>query len=451
MTTNIPDKFRRVQRIEELKNKVLINFRYSMRDNAALLRMIPLKEFLSWSEENPDAMLEADIRGYILRGLRDSVMRNRKITLNVKNASKLVENFMSYFITQTTWQDWEFFLKSCFDNEVDEYLHILYLYVSFINRPSLHDLDRSTITKMKDEFSVYFSVGWLQLMETDKITMNSNAQIFMLKLATSFNVLKLFKKTLAKMIDWCLNTFCRSHNKEVLDECLSCINYLNSFNKNIEIERSLISQVVTEFIEILNSENEETKILHLSYYKVLLLVKIYEDSCGNLWRSLVSSLEKERDLEKVDLIISILYCLCIKKMFRYFGFEKLSEISNEDLLSEDEKSFQQFILKAQVTSCRTIVIQAASDLICYISNHINENDNFPKIMLVPLLYGELISYSKCPPFSEFISEFSDTSVESYVIYCSRITNTNCQRKGSSPCCVLLNRYVKHTIAGNICT
>nr|XP_024219736.1 uncharacterized protein LOC106688268 [Halyomorpha halys] len=162
----------------------------------------------------------------------------------------------------------------------------------------LQDLDRSTITKMKDEFSVYFSVGWLQLMETDKITMNSNAQIFMLKLATSFNVLKLFKKTLAKMIDWCLNTFCRSHNKEVLDECLSCINYLNSFNKNIEIERSLISQVVTEFIEILNSENEETKILHLSYYKVLLLVKIYEDSCGNLWRSLVSSLEKERDLEK---------------------------------------------------------------------------------------------------------------------------------------------------------
>lgn len=58
----------------------------------------------------------------------------------------------------------------------------------------LQDLDSSTTDKMKDAFSVYFSERWLQLMETGIITINSNAYVFMLKLVTSFNVLKLFEE-----------------------------------------------------------------------------------------------------------------------------------------------------------------------------------------------------------------------------------------------------------------
>lgn len=72
-----------------------------------------------------------------------------------------------------------------------------------------------------------------------------------------------FFQTRAKIINWCLKHFHQCRNHEVLKECLLCIHFLNSFNKNIKIEKMLKSQVLTEFIELLKSENVETEILNL--------------------------------------------------------------------------------------------------------------------------------------------------------------------------------------------
>ncbi|CAH1393663.1 unnamed protein product [Nezara viridula] len=490
ITANIPNKTTIIQKIEELKSKLHNNFRHSMRDKSAYLRMIPLKELLFWSGDNPDIMIEEYIRKYILRALRDSFIVNRKIALNifckifenpsvfnrekqqnlfsklipeltislrsneeldflilkimnqaskfldvvvtpeeelnismclysenesvldeakiyfynnyfkgkvgvniisetfkfyrkcpVKNTTQFVKNLVSYYADHTTWQDWEFCLKSCCDNDINDYLNIFYHYVTFINRPSLNDLDSSTKNKMRDQFSVSFSKCWLQLMETDKIAMNSYAQVFMLKLATSFNILKLSKKINTTIIDWSLKNFLQGNNHEVLKECLLCIHFLNSFNTNILIEKMLISHVLTGFIELLKNENEETEIINLSHYKVHLLVNTYEDSYENLWESLVSLLEKESDLKKVQLIISVLHHLVMNKMKKYIDF-----------LNIEEKSSQCFILKVQITSYSAIVIKAASNFISNAYQHINENGNLAKMMVCIYLFNIFYFY-----------------------------------------------------------